>query len=152
MESLGGLVSRTPLEHSGRLNLTCNCESQKSQARVSLLAKFNVSSDSTLAKASERRVRGWGPPAQFHVEHQERRTSGLIWWGRLGDDSRFEPTKTGADNDYAKGPQNIRGYAMGAGGLWFGDPKPNSTHDVDRCEKTWHQKEQPMVPPAATSS
>ncbi len=94
MESLGGLVSRTPLEHSGRLNLTCNCESQKSQARVSLLAKFNVSSDSTLAKASERRVRGWGPPAQFHVEHQERRTSGLIWWGRLGGNSRFEPTKS----------------------------------------------------------
>ena len=32
----------------------------------------------------------------------------LVWWGRLGDIPRFEPTKSGADSNYAKGPQDIR--------------------------------------------
>jgi hypothetical protein len=38
-------------------------------------------------------IEGCQPP-QLHVEHQERRTSGLVWWGQLADVSRFEPTKS----------------------------------------------------------
>jgi hypothetical protein len=56
---------------------------------------------STLAGRNTRATRSRVGPTQtrvgatqFHVEHQERRTCDLVWWGRLGDNSRFEPTKS----------------------------------------------------------
>ena len=40
-----------------------------------------------------------------------------IWWGRLGDNSRLEPAKYGADKDRPERPQKIRRFQRGPAGF-----------------------------------
>jgi len=47
------------------------------------------------------------PDSVLLLLRQESPATTAEWWGRLGDISRFEPTKSGANRYYAENPQNI---------------------------------------------